>query len=121
MTAKEKLTSAISDLDHALTFQKQALKDHFYYGGIAKAYETAIEYAWKYFRAEAIEAGLEAESPRDAIKQAGVLSIINDVENWLRFLKLRNVAVHDYLGLRPEDYLKAANELAAELKKLKLR
>ncbi len=121
MTTQEKLQQAMVDLDRALSFEKEALKDRFYYGGIAKAFELAMEYSWKYLKAEALDAGLEANSPRDAIKQAGVLGIIKDVEKWLKFLRIRNIAVHDYLGVSQEDYLNAAREFLVELKKLKIK
>lgn len=114
----EKLKKAKKDLERALKFKDNALSDSVYYGAIAKAFEVAVEYSWKYFRTAAIDAGFEAEAPRDAIKQAGVLGIIDDVESWLRFLKIRNIAVHDYIGVKPEEYLKEAQSLFAKLTSL---
>jgi nucleotidyltransferase substrate binding protein (TIGR01987 family) len=117
---EEKLKKALADLEHALSFEKKAIKDGFYYLGIAKAFEIAFEYAWKYFRNESTEAGFEVVSPRDAIKYAGSLKLIDDVELWLTFLKARNVAVHDYLGLTPDEYLTMVKRFAAAAAKLKL-
>ena len=114
----EKLKKAKNDLDRALKFKDKALSDSVYYGAIAKAFEVAVEYSWKYFRSAAIEAGFEVEAPRDAIKQAGVLGLIDDVESWLRFLKIRNIAVHDYIGVNPEEYLNEAGSLFSKLTKL---
>ena len=121
MTVLEKFQQAAADLERAISFETKAKTDPFYYGGIAKAYEVAIEYAWKYFRTEAIDAGLEAESPRDAIKQAGVIGILSDVEKWLKFLKIRNIAVHDYLGVSQEEYIQTAKDLSKELNELQKR
>ena len=115
MTRAEKFQQSITDLKHALTFEKQALKDSFYYSGIAKSFEVALEYGWKSLRLQVVDSGLEAESPRDAVKLAGRLGLIDDVEQWLNFLKIRNIAVHDYLGIDKSDYLKAAHDLLGAL------
>ena len=58
--AKEKFNASLKALEHALNFEGKITEDSFYFGGIAKAFETAIEYAWKYFRYEALEAGLDS-------------------------------------------------------------
>lgn len=118
MTSEQKLKQSLEDLKHALSFRNKALKDHFYYLGIAKAFEVALEYAWKSLQKEAVEAGFEVQSPRDAIKLAGQLKLISDVEQWLNFLRIRNVAVHDYLGVEPEDYLKAIERFLEEAQNL---
>jgi len=103
--SKVKFEKSLDALRHALTFESKASKDPFYFGGIAKAFETAMEYAWKYFRAEAINAGFDVPSPREAIKLAGNLGMLEDLETWLGLLKTRNIAVHDYIGLPQEEYL----------------
>lgn len=116
-TAKSKFQQATKDLVHALGFEKKVKEDRFYLAGIEKSFESALEYAWKYFRALAIEEGLEVYSPKDAIKAAGQLEIIDNVEEWLTFLKYRNTAAHDYLGISSEDYLKAINRFARIVQK----
>lgn len=121
MTSTKKLRKSIVDLERALEYKDRALSDSVFYGAIAKAFEVAVEYAWKYFRAEEREAGLEVEAPRDAIKQAAVLGMISEAESWLRFLKIRNIAVHDYLGVKQEDYLNEADSLLKKLRQLQAR
>lgn len=103
--SKAKFEQSLEALRHALTFETQASSDPFYFGGIAKAFETSIEYACKYFRTEAISAGFEAPSPREAIKLAANLAMIDDLDAWLGLLKTRNIAVHDYIGFPREEYL----------------
>jgi len=121
MSSVEKFKAALKALSHALEFEKQARKDDFYYGGIAKAFEVAIEYAWKYFRAEVVASGLEAPSPRDAIKSAGKIGIIDDVEAWLEFLRIRNIAVHDYLGVTQDQYLASIQKFLVLARKVNSR
>jgi nucleotidyltransferase substrate binding protein (TIGR01987 family) len=116
--ARLKFSESVKALEHALGFEQKISEDSFYFGGIAKAFESSIEYAWKYFRSEALDAGLEAPSPRDAIKQAGVLGIIDNVEEWLDLLKTRNYAVHDYIGISKDDYLRQIKRFAEMARRL---
>lgn len=116
----QKLKESIEALQHALTFLDKAKKDDFYFAGIAKKFETCFEYAWKYFKQKAMEEGLDAFSPKEAIKLAGRMGRIDNVETWLDFLEDRNAGVHDYFGLTKEDYLKTIQEFFKEVKKLKL-
>ena len=120
MDSKQKCRDAIAALKHAIKYEEKIAEDIFYFGGISKAFETAIEFSWKFFRAEAIEAGLDIPSPRDAIKQAGNLGIIDDVELWLELLKTRNIAVHNYLGIPKEEYLIQIKKFINLADKLKL-
>ncbi|MFA5812737.1 MAG: HI0074 family nucleotidyltransferase substrate-binding subunit [bacterium] len=114
----DKFRQAIDDLAHAVTFSKEAERDRFYFAGITKSFETCVEYAWKYFKRLAIDEGLEVYSPKDAIRAAGRLGLIDDVEKWLGFVEDRNLAVHDYLGVSIDDYMKTIRVFLAEVKKL---
>ena len=114
----DNLRQSIEDLGHALSFTAQAKEDPFYFRGIAKSFEISVEYAWKYFQRCAIEEGLEAFSPKDAIKMAGRLGMIGDVEAWLEFLENRNLAVHNYLGLLESEFLLSMQSYLREAKKI---
>lgn len=61
---------------------------------------------------------MEVYSPKEIIKVTGRLKFIDDVERWLGFLKDRNLAVHDYVGVSDEDYLKTIKAFHKEVKKL---
>jgi nucleotidyltransferase substrate binding protein (TIGR01987 family) len=118
MAEMEKLADAVDKLGRALTFEKKAKSDPFYSAGLAKSFEICFEYAWKYFRRVAAEHGLDAFSPRDAIKTAGRLGLIDDVETWLAYLEDRNLSVHDYLGVQDQDYLKTMKSFHLSAKEL---
>ncbi len=77
-----------------------------------------MEYAWKYFKAMLAEEGLEAYSPKEAIKLAGRAGWISNVEEWLDYLEDRNLAVHDYLGVANPDYMQTIRSYLASAKKL---
>ncbi len=115
---QDKLKKAIKELETALTYRKKALEEKFFFSGIAKSFEVCFEYAWKYFKYRSIKEGLEAYSPRDSIKIAGRLNIIDNVELWLGFLENRNLAVHDYLGISDSDYLSIISNFYKEVKRL---
>jgi len=114
----KKLKQAIKNLEHALSFQDRIDEDNFYFSGIAKNFESCLEYVWKYFKRLAQKEGMEPYSPRDAIKAAGKIGFIDDVEKWVDFLDDRNDAVHDYMGISDEDYLKTIKEFLNEVQKL---
>jgi nucleotidyltransferase substrate binding protein (TIGR01987 family) len=113
-----KLKKSIEALEHALSFEGKARKDAFYFAGIAKSFEICIEYAWNYLKRKVMDEGLDAYSPKEAIKLAGRIGLIDNVEKWLDFLEDRNLAVHDYLGVSDEEYLKTTKEFLSEAKKL---
>ena len=118
MAEREKLEDAVDKLARALTFEKKAKSDPFYSAGLAKSFEICFEYAWKYFRRVAAEHGLDAFSPRDAVKTAGRLGLIGDVETWLGYLEDRNLSVHDYLGVHDKDYLKTIKSFQLSVREL---
>ena len=106
LSEKAKLKNSIGALKHALSFEKESKKDAFYFSGISKSFESAIEYAIKYLKRRAQDEGLDPYSPREAIKLAGRLGLIENVELWLSFMDTRNLSVHDYLEIEPAEYLK---------------
>lgn len=114
----EKLTKSVADLKHALSFEKKASNDSFYYFGIAKAYEVSLEYAWKFLKKKIEDEGLEARSPKEAIKVAGRIDLIDNVEKWLSFIDNRNLAVHDYKSITDKDYLETIRSFYKEVVKL---
>lgn len=85
---------------------------------LAKAFETTFEHAWKGFKREAGQAGLEAYSPRDAIKSAAQLGIIEELEDWNQFLNARNLSVHDYVGMDDADMLALVGRFRDEVRRL---
>lgn len=116
----DKFARSIKNLEQALRFEDKAEQDPFYFAGISKSFEICLEYAWKSMKKRITDEGIEAYSPKEVIKQAGRLGLIDNVEQWLDFLEDRNLAVHDYLGVSEADYLKTINDFLQEVKKLTL-
>jgi len=115
---EKKFQESILRLDHSLRYANKATNNPIYLSAITKDFEVCMEYAWKYLQKKVIEAGLEARSPREAIKLAGRIDLISNVEKWLDFLEDRNLSVHDYLGITTKEYLRTIQDFKREVKKL---
>lgn len=80
-----------------------------------KAFEVILEYAWKEFKREVEDSGLEAASPKDAVRQAAKLKLIKDAELWIDAINTRNMSVHDYFSSPPEDIAPLAARVLKEV------
>lgn len=85
---------------------------------VHKAFEVAVEYAWKDFKRFVESEGLEAPSPKEAVRQAAKIHIIDHPEKWIEFINLRNNSVHDYFGVNEEYDLKLVREFLKLAEKL---
>jgi len=101
----EKLVRSVNELKAAFAHRSKAETDYLTYAGIAKCFEVCLEYSWKFLKRRIEAEGLEAFSPKDVVKVAGQAGIIGDVELWLKAISIRNIAVHDYLGISQNEYL----------------
>lgn len=93
-------------------------QDAVLFAALCKTFEISFEYTWKAFKAEADLAGYEVYNPRDALKAAAQMKLILDLELWTRFLNVRNLSVHDYLGAIEDDMRTTALEFERELDRL---
>jgi len=85
---------------------------------VAKAFEVAVEYAWRSLREMVEDEGLDAPSPKAAVREAARLGIIDNPESWIEYINARNAGVHDYFGMTNEEYVKIAKEFLLNVKKL---
>lgn len=104
----------------ALAALRQSPADKLAFAGASKCFEVAFEYAWKWFKRQADDAGFEVYGPRDTIKAAAQLGLIDDIQQWERFLHARNLSVHDYLGISDKDFLEAMSEFDRALTELRV-
>ena len=61
-----------------------------------KRFEFTFELFWKSLKAYAEESGLEAYSPRDSMRTAFQLRLIQEHPDWLRMIEGRNLTSHTY-------------------------
>ena len=109
-----KLEKALSNLKMTLVERTREGASPINDAGVSKCFEVALEYFWKYLKRRIEDDGLEASSPKEAIKVAATMGLINKPDLWIRFINNRNLAVHDYLGVDNEEYLKSINEFSIE-------
>ena len=103
------LKNALTNLDNALKVYSQRAKDDpLPFLTVVKAFEVAVVYGWRELKANVQEEGLDAPSPKAAIREAARLKIINDPEFWLKAIEARNASVHDYFGIGEEEFIQIA-------------
>lgn len=115
---KTKLEDSIELLNTALSEAKKDPSNKVIFAGVVKCFEVTFEYVWKAFKQEANAAGYEAYNPRDSIKAAAEMGIINDFEVWKKLLNARNLTVHDYIGVSDESLPGIIKEFQKELRKI---
>ncbi|MBI2083185.1 MAG: nucleotidyltransferase substrate binding protein [Deltaproteobacteria bacterium] len=113
---KKKLLKSAQNLEEALK-QYRSHETELNFLTLTKAFEILIEYLWRELRMMVEDQGLEAASPKMAIKQAAKLNLISNPELWMESLEARNNSVHDYFGISEENYSSLAEELLKLVKK----
>lgn len=63
---------------------------------VIQSYEMDIELAWKTLKDYLNYLGYKVQAPREVIKQAFSIEIIEDGETWLQMLEDRNLTSHIY-------------------------
>lgn len=88
-------------------------------GGLIQFYEVSFELAWKTLKDYLESEGFIVKSPRQTIKQAFQMEIIEDGEKWLEALDDRNLTTHIYNSEIAERVVKRIkNDYYPLLKKL---
>jgi nucleotidyltransferase substrate binding protein (TIGR01987 family) len=64
--------------------------------GLIQFFEMSFALAWKVLKDYLEEEGFAVASPRDAIKQAFQVGLLEDGHVWIEALKDRNLTVHTY-------------------------
>lgn len=114
-----KLVESSELFSQALAALRKAPTDRLAFAGASKCFEVAFEYAWKWFKRQADDAGFEVYGPRDSMKAAAQLGLIQDIQRWESFLHARNLSVHDYLGISDAEFLEAMSDFDRALAELK--
>lgn len=107
----DKLKESLTQLQSALEFYDADPKEHcMRFLAVSKAFEVATEHAWKELKQRVEAEGVEAVSPKDAIRQAARMHMIDSAEDWLNFISTRNSSVHDYFGISEKDFVELARK-----------
>ena len=100
---------SIEDLSRALTEYsptKSGEPRSLSFLAVTKAFEVSLEYIWKYFKYIVEDKGLEAASPKDAIRAAAETKLTDSPELYIKAINARNQSMHDYFTMSEEDFVK---------------
>ena len=121
----DKLHNLLRLLGTALTRLEGALAqpvNEFVRDAALQRFEFTFELFWKSLKAYAEESGVEAYSPRDSVRTAFQLGVIQEHSDWFRMLEDRNLTSHTYNEATAETiyshlpvYLRLIREAQAEL------
>ncbi len=109
------LSKAVATLAEALGMEStQINKD-----GTIQRFEYTFELCWKTVQSAAKSSGiLDVNSPRESIRVAAQLGLIENVEIWLNFLDARNQASHVYDQTAADSVYEAIKKFLPEVEKL---
>ncbi|BCW93214.1 MAG: nucleotidyltransferase [Thermoanaerobaculum sp.] len=99
MAREDKLKAQTALLRRAVERLEVALsrpKDEFVRDSAIQRFEFCFELAWKVLQTYLEREGLEARSPRSAIRGAFQVGLLPDDAQWLEMLELRNLTSHTY-------------------------
>ncbi len=121
----DKLRNLLRLLDTALTRLEGALAqpvNEYVRDSAIQRFEFTFELFWKSLKAYAEESGIEAYSPRDSVRTAFQLGLIQEHPDWFRMLEDRNLTSHTYNEATAETiyshlpaYLRLIRQAHAEL------
>jgi len=118
---KEKLATQIQQLRKAATRlgETLALKPTpVHQDATIQRFEFTFELAWKTMQTFAREKGIEIVSPKDSIRVAAQLGLIENVEMWFDFLDARNMSSHIYDEKMAEVVYQQAKKFLPEVERL---
>jgi len=85
--ALQRLSEAVENVDRMTVLEKE---------GLVQRFEYTLELAWKTLKEYLEEEGIVAKSPKNVIRHAYSLGIIDDADLWMDALLLRNLTSHTY-------------------------
>lgn len=97
---QRKLNQSISNLERALSRLEEALledeQNSLIIDGTIQRFEFTIELYWKMLKRLLMSEGVEATTPKEALKEAYKAGWLENEQAWLQMLKDRNETSHTY-------------------------
>lgn len=118
---QSKFEQAIGDLEAMIAFyEKKGADETAAFFALTKAFEVAVEYAWKELKRRLEEKGVDdVFAPKDVVRKAAQVGLIEDAEGWLDFIDARNASVHDYYGMTESEYVKLARAFLKDARRIR--
>lgn len=115
---KRPIEEALGNLSSAIEgYQKKGKHDPLPLLALTKAFEVAVEYAWRSLKKRVEDEGLDCPSPKAAVREAAKLGFISDPALYLKTIEARNASVHDYFGISTDEFVRLAQEFTKFAKK----
>lgn len=95
----DKIKARHQDLQQALDRLKEAVDlppEQIYQDATIQRFEFTFELCWKLMQSIASYHGVDHYGPRNAIRSAAQLNLIDDPETWINYLTDRNLTTHLY-------------------------
>lgn len=116
---RTKLKKSLKHLEAAIrSYENKENDPEIQFLAVSKAFEVSVEYAWRELKFLAEDEGLDAPSPKSAVRQAAKLALVDHAEKWIHYINARNEGVHDYFSLPEEDYIELARDFLQECRKI---
>ncbi len=108
---KDKIKKQSADLSQALSRLKEAVAlppTRIHKDATIQRFEFCFELSWKLLQNINTSNGLTEYGPKNSIRSAAQLGLIDDPDGWIDALNKRNLTVHTYLeSVADEVYAKA--------------
>jgi nucleotidyltransferase substrate binding protein (TIGR01987 family) len=117
---KRKLKEAVKDLERCIKLYQPstASERSIYFIALTKAFEVTLEYGWKELKKILEDKGLEAYSPKDVVKEAAQIKLLDNPKLWIDCINVRNLSVHDYFTVPEEGIVTLAKSFLSSVKKV---
>ena len=108
------LENAHKNLIEMLDLLKQEPSNKAFKLAVIQSYEMDIELAWKTLKDYLNYLGYKIQAPREAIKQAFAIEILEDAETWLKMLEDRNLTSHVYDEAKAQEVIVSISDYCFE-------
>ncbi len=117
---RKKLHESLHDLKRCIdAYQPSTSSERsIFFMALTKAFEVALEYSWKELKRIVEDKGLEAYAPKDVVREAATIEILNDPKLWIDCINARNLSVHDYFSLSEEAIVALATKFLGSAKEV---
>lgn len=94
-----KLENLTKDLKKANLRLKEAINlkpTRIHKDATIQRFEFTFELSWKIIQEYVRDQGFDCNSPKNCIREGAKLEVINNPEDWIEYLKARNLIAHTY-------------------------
>jgi len=79
---------------------------------LSKSFEVLVEYGWKFLKERVEDEGLDAPSPKEAVRKSAQIGLITNPKKWIDCINIRNDSVHHYFGISKKKFYQVTVEMS---------